>query len=1212
MDDAGYGTDVDALKDYMIEKLFDTLGIAKYIDANECTREAYPFANATNSWTIECPKPIDVAVLPEFIACHIPSYCTGVDCCVYVDLVKRSFKIYVHLDPCNYIFAIGIDQFGLNISLLEYDWGKTEEFSMFGVMRISYSVTNLDAEHQYVLNLKISICFKSAACDENIILLEDTRIPKIGCEWNTSLSDFNLDQYLERIGSQIENIGDNLSEVAADKLLETLGVSMFMFQTQCKTSGGNTLRNECDQFETELTAIPDIMTCSIPVHCTAIECCISIPLIGRSISVSVDLDPCGYQLKVRLERFTKHIQLFDYTWGTWQTLDIKGVFVLQYRLDDLKSSKQLVVSVRVLACFDRNKCSLDIPIVDNLLLPKPLCNYNGTFKLPGFSFEKWITENANKATDDLTDILKSKLFEDLGITPYLLDDECSKIDPSHDGWVTDCPLNLSLPVLPNNTNCHLVKHCTGFSCCLNVPLLQRSFSFHLDLDSCNFALNVGIEKLQNNQSLINYEFGRKETIDLFGIVQLSYTLVDEKDLSVYKLSVEVGICLDANMKCDPIIPLLEQVPMPKPLCNLNMGFRLPDFNIAAWLEQHGLTESSLKGTILAKLFDSLGLSQYMLEDGCRFSENPYKNSVDGWNIDCPLDLTLPRLPHELRCYVPSYCTGVECCLNIDVLKRGFSVVLSMDACSNRLVVSIDNLKLNVSLVDYEWGSAKSMSLMGVIKITYSIRNYEESRQFGIDMSLTVCLSHDNCEFQMTLLDNKTLTKPLCRWDTGFMITGFSLDNWLQENNILDVANLMPNVVDKLMKETGLKQYLQTEQCNRTGTPYSHSVNRWRSDCEDEIQLQDLPQTMSCYISDICTSIRCCIDVSLIKRSFEILLKLDRCLYLLEVEIENLKLNVPLVNYDFGEETQVFLLGVVRLTFTIEKMNETAFRIDARIDVCFEEAEPCLLSVTLLKHATIPNIFCTHGTGFQIPGFSFDVWVKENGISTYSSIDGSLLDTLLSVYGIDKYLKTEQCNIEDVKTNAMQAKCNVNPDISIMSDMTCASTETCLGISCCIQSDILKRSFEISFEIDVCRYVIEFSIETYTSSVLLDSSELDIWKTFELQGLLKISYRLIDMFEMRFFTIDVIVKLCLSDDDQCVLDMPIFQRQMIPKPLCQNELGFNIPDFSLSKWLTDEGSSSAISVLPIDMVNNLIDDLGISKFLLRDRCTVTSPAWKSGK
>jgi hypothetical protein len=79
------------------------------------------------------------------------------------------------------------------------------------------------------------------------------------------------------------------------------------------------------------------------------------------------------------------------------------------------------------------------------------------------------------------------------------------------------------------------------------------------------------------------------------------------------------------------------------------------------------------------------------------------------------------------------------------------------------------------------------------------------------------------------------------------------------------------------------------------------------------------------------------------------------------------------------------------------------------------------------------------------------------------------------------------------------------DISDIPGVACAVSDTCLSMSCCIFSNILKRSFELSFEIDVCRYVLELQIESYKSTLVLDTSELGDWKFFTLQGLLKIRF-----------------------------------------------------------------------------------------------------------
>lgn len=89
--------------------------------------------------------------------------------------------------------------------------------------------------------------------------------------------------------------------------------------------------------------------------------------------------------------------------------------------------------------------------------------------------------------------------------------------------------------------------------------------------------------------------------------------------------------------------------------------------------------------------------------------------------------------------------------------------------------------------------------------------------------------------------------------------------------------------------------------NKNASNFQFMLHAYYSDCQTELQteLQNLPSIMSCYISNMCTDFKCCVDVSLIKRSFEISLKLDTCRYQLHIEIERLKINVALVDYKFG-------------------------------------------------------------------------------------------------------------------------------------------------------------------------------------------------------------------------------------------------------------------------------------------------------------------------
>jgi hypothetical protein len=52
--------------------------------------------------------------------------------------------------------------------------------------------------------------------------------------------------------------------------------------------------------------------------------------------------------------------------------------------------------------------------------------------------------------------------------------------------------------------------------------------------------------------------------------------------------------------------------------------------------------------------------------------------------------------------------------------------------------------------------------------------------------------------------------------------------------------------------------------------------------------------------------------------------------------------------------------------------------------------------------------------------------------------------------------------------------------------------------------------------------------------------------------------MIDVFEDNIFIIDATVKLCLSDSESCVVDIPILQRKVVTKPFCQSVIGFQIP------------------------------------------------------
>lgn len=92
-----------------------------------------------------------------------------------------------------------------------------------------------------------------------------------------------------------------------------------------------------------------------------------------------------------------------------------------------------------------------------------------------------------------------------------------------------CPENISLPTITGPVTCHLGNTCTSIDCCVSVPLIRKSFRMFLDLDVCSYKLRVGIESLQAEIPLFNYEWGKPQVFRLQGALQLqSVSLVKFK------------------------------------------------------------------------------------------------------------------------------------------------------------------------------------------------------------------------------------------------------------------------------------------------------------------------------------------------------------------------------------------------------------------------------------------------------------------------------------------------------------------------------------------------------------------------------------------------------------------------------------------------------------------------------------------------------------
>lgn len=77
--------------------------------------------------------------LPSSVVCRLPKSCTGIDCCAQIGFLgRRTINIQVLLDPCEAIMSLNIENMQYNLTLMDYDFGTTDHFTLQGAIRIEY------------------------------------------------------------------------------------------------------------------------------------------------------------------------------------------------------------------------------------------------------------------------------------------------------------------------------------------------------------------------------------------------------------------------------------------------------------------------------------------------------------------------------------------------------------------------------------------------------------------------------------------------------------------------------------------------------------------------------------------------------------------------------------------------------------------------------------------------------------------------------------------------------------------------------------------------------------------------------------------------------------------------------------------------------------------------------------------------------------------
>ncbi|XP_033724553.1 uncharacterized protein LOC117314596 [Pecten maximus] len=1225
--DLALGSD---LPSWATDLLLQKMGIAALTEDTPCTIYSGPYGDLPNGWSSDCSLSLDLPTLPSYLSCHVPDICTGAVCCARSTVLGRTFRANMILDACNYKVTISVEKLTIKKILLDYNFGQWEEMDLGGLIVARYKIDDITAEKKYLMNLQLSLCLESGGdCIWSHNLLQDTKVSKLACHWgdNFPIPGFHINDYLINRGLA----GAVLSSLEGLQLLETLGVLEYMLETPCdRTVALYTPRNAqgwksmCTDPDVTMTTLPSWASANLYSSCTGVSMCLYLDFLDRTVNAQLELDACSYQLHVGIERFQFSFTLFDFEYGTNHRLTLFEIFTLEYMIVDLTGERKFIVNMNISVCFDddRTSCQFYVSVFDNTILPKPECSWSRDFLDNSFSLETWLATNHYSPGQILSSTALSQLLQTLGLGEYLNDPQCDRYSSPFSGailgWTTDC-FDVDLPDLPSNLTCHLDSTCTGINCCVDVNFMQRSFNAYVKLEPCDYKISVGIEKLQFEKILRDFDFGVWQNAKLFGVVSLDFIVDVFHADNIYLISMDLSLCFEAGQPCKYIYPLFVNTPIPKPVCNWNRGFLDPVFSLNQWKLNRGIgIMDALAYHDVSQLLQDIGSSDLIRQEACRRSEVPYSgaNSL-GWIDQCSGTTSgLQSLGSGMTCRVVDSCTGVDCCIDSDTLGFAINAYIYVDACNYRLSIGVELLQLNYTLVDFVYGEHRTVSLVGMANLDYLIVDLESEDSFVVSVNISICFeSSDACEVSKTILDSVKMKKPVCNWGTDFLIPGFSYNDWLDSQQWPIGRPLDSTMINRLEHILGIAYYYQDTPCQRSAYSPTNTQG-WNKGCQPSVDLPTLVDAMTCNLYDTidpntgCTSVRCCTDVALIGRSIYTYVTVDPCNFKLTVGIEKFTLVIGLLDYVYGTIGHTYLHGVIRVDYMIEDLgSERKFLVSLNTSICFDSGS-CNITGVILNEVKLPKPVCDLSAGFIDEDFSLEQWKDENGI--VGPVTGYYVNQLMDTLKINDFLLDTPCQRASVPyslaTNGVYNECaSLTSTLpTITEPASCHILSHCTGIYCCMEPDDVDTAFQAFVEFFPCQFEMKMGIEKLVFTVSLYDFEFGKEYDFYMFGAVRIHYYIIDLVEAGLYVFNARFKVCFEADDSkpCDVDFVLFDQYLIPKQACNWAADFNVPGFSLSSWLVSEGVTMSVP-LPSVTVSSLMSYLKLAVYQFDTSCDQSS-------
>ncbi|XP_038050728.1 uncharacterized protein LOC119723897 [Patiria miniata] len=1083
-----------------VDAILEHLGLSEYISREPCVRPQV----TQNGWQRICPRDVRLPHLPQNLICTLPEKCLGFDCCLELPIPgisPISTQVSFIFDPCNYQLAVSLGSWRLNLQILSYQWGQLEEITIGDPITLSLTIDKLDAQESFQISLDIAICIDSDCTTTPV--LQDSLVPIPFCNLNAS---FELPGDGSFAGLARELAG-NVGELAIQAGLRKLGIQQYVSNQQCDMEVLAPSENKCP-----ILRVPppnNFLTCTVDDRCLGLTCCASLDLVFTRLSTTAYalLDPCEFQLSVGLGSWSKNLTLFEYDWGVDKVLDISDSVYIAYNVDKLSEQKEFLIDLSVTLCID-GTCR-PIHLLQAAHVPIPICNPNATFTLPG---NGTIGDYLDYLGDEVTDAAIDLLLDYLNLKNYLSRNPCS-LPPALPAGNDSCPVQF--PPTPPQLSCRIGSRCTSLHCCLNLDLkvTQISSKAWFIIDPCGYTLSVGLELWFFNISLFSYEWGAMESFMIGDALDVKFSIDKLDTTKEYEVDLAFSLIID-GITTD--FPIMADQRIPIPLCNANFSLALPgDGSVKGFLKELG---DNVGQAAIQLVLTKLNLEDIITEETCELPPAVATSS------HCPT-ISLPFLENVVQCTIDDHCLGIQCCIHLDfvITELMLSARIQVDPCNFQLYVAFENWELNITLFSYTWGKMETTELGNAMKLSYSIDKLTAQKVFSVTLNVMLCID-DTCTMT-PVLDHVWVPIPLCNINaTSFTLPGDGTVGGF----IRDLGGRIGNsAIDLVLEKFGLSEYLHTGQCG-IGTP-----GTLRSTCP-AVDVTQLPDFLSCTVSDSCLGIQCCLemDLKITTRSVNAWVILDPCNFTLSVGFEKWERSVTLFHYPLGDVMEEVVNSVLRVRWRVAKITEEKqFEVDLSLVLCIDGECDTLI---LLEGSRFPIPLCNREASFTLPGDG-----TISGFLDYlgGNIGQFAIDAALRHLNLGSFLTGQACTYHRQDVCASSS--------SILGNCTVIG-ETCTELRCCLDLDlkIADVSATAWFKFDPCDFTFSLGLEKWSFHGSVFSYQWGEEMTESISSVMNLRYSIDKLNDTKEFEISMTLEYCV---DGLCSDINI--EHNIPIPIC---------------------------------------------------------------